>query len=59
MNDSMDSVTDVENGIELHHQLSTLWSKAGMHAHKWHSTSPGGLSAIPREDRASEIDLAN
>ena len=30
MDDNMDSVTGVEKGIELYHQLTTLWNKAGM-----------------------------
>ena len=34
MDDSMDSVTDVEKGIRLYHQLATLLNKAGMHALK-------------------------
>ena len=59
MDDSMDSVTDVEKGIKLYYQLTTLWNKAGMYARKWHSNSPEVLSAITVEDRASEIDLDN
>ena len=59
MDDSMDSVSDVEMGIGLYHQLATLWNKAGMHARNLLSISPEVLSAIPVEDRASEIDLDN
>ena len=55
--DSMDSVQDEGKGIQLYHQLAALWNKAGMHARKWLSNSPEVLSAIPVEDRASEIDL--
>ena len=57
MDDSMDSVQDEEKGVQLYHQLAALWNKAGMHARKWLSNSPEVLSAIPLEDRASEIDL--
>ena len=34
MDDSMDSVSDVETGVELYKQLSELWGSAGMHARK-------------------------
>ena len=57
MDDSMDSVQDREKGIQLYHQLAALWNKAGMHARKWLYNSPQVLSAIPVEDRESEIDL--
>ena len=57
MDDSMDSVQDEEKGVKLYHQLAALWNKAGMRARKWLSNSPEVLSAIPVEDRASEIDL--
>ena len=59
MDDSMDSVQDVQKGIQLYHELAALWNKAGMHARKWLSNSPEVLSVIPEEDRASEIDLDN
>ncbi|XP_078360456.1 uncharacterized protein LOC144644785 [Oculina patagonica] len=52
MDDSMDSVSDDSQGIELYKQLDELWSKAGMHARKWLSNSPKNL-----EDRASEVDI--
>ena len=35
MDDSMDSVPNEEQGIELYTQLSQLLTKAGMHARKW------------------------
>ena len=59
MDDSIDSVQDDEKGIQLYHHLAALLNKAGMHARKWLSNSPEVLSAIPVEDRASEIDLDN
>lgn len=52
----MDSVPK-EQGIELYHQLSELWSKAGMYARKWISNSVPVLEKIPEKDRAAEINL--
>ncbi|XP_071095649.1 uncharacterized protein [Haliotis cracherodii] len=57
MDDSMDSVENVDEGIELYNQLTQLWSSASMHARKWLSNSLNVLDNIPEEDRASEIDL--
>ena len=34
MDDSMDSVLDDSQGMELFKELDKLWSKAGMHARK-------------------------
>ncbi|XP_071149222.1 uncharacterized protein [Mytilus edulis] len=57
MDDSMDSVINDEQGIELYNQLSQLWAKAGMYARKWLSNSKTVLQCIPEEDRASQVDL--
>ena len=57
MDDSMTSVIDVKSGIELHHQLTELWEKAGMHARKWMSNSMEVLSHIPEEDGLSHVNL--
>ena len=57
MDDSMDSVMNDEQGVELYQQLSELWKKAGMHAHKWLSNSSAVLAHIPIEDRAFKIDF--
>ncbi|CAG2211583.1 unnamed protein product [Mytilus edulis] len=57
MDDSMDSVINKEQGIELYNQLSQLWAKAGMYARKWLSNSKAVLQCIPEEDRASQVDL--
>ena len=57
MNDSMDSVLDENQGIELYKQLSELWRKAGIYARKWLSNSASVLANIPPEDRATEVDL--
>ena len=54
MDDSMDSVLDDSQGIELYKQLEEVWSKAGMHARKWLSQA---LEKIPIKDRASEVDI--
>ena len=57
MDDSMDSVLDDSQGIELYKQLDELWSKAGMHARKWLSNSSQVLEKIPINARASEVDI--
>ena len=57
MDDSMDSMSDDSQGIELYKQLEELWNKAGMHARKWMSNSTKVLEKIPIEDRASEVDI--
>eukprot|EP00794_Sanderia_malayensis_P010465 gene10465-11562_t len=59
MEDSMDSVPEVEDGIELYNQLTGLWEKAGMRARKWLCNSFKVLAVIPVEHRGSEIDLKN
>ena len=57
MDDSIDSVPDEEVAVQLHQELSTVWSKAGMHARKWLSNSNFVMKNIPIEDRAQEVDL--
>ena len=57
MDDSMDSVANEDQGIELHKQLSQLLRQAGMHARKWLSNSPRVLRDIPLQDRKAEVDL--
>ena len=56
MDDSMDSISSEEQGIELHRQLSLLLTKAGMHARKWLSNSSKVLSEIRIQDRKFEVD---
>jgi hypothetical protein len=58
MDDSMDSVWNEKEGVELYHELAELWQKAGMCARKWLSNSPTVLEHIPKEYRAQEIDLS-
>ena len=57
MDDSMDSVANEDQGIELHKQLSQLLRQAGMHARKWLSNSPRVLRDIPLQDPKAEVDL--
>ena len=57
MEDSMDSVVNENEGISLYKQLSELWTKAGMRAHKWLSNSQAILEVIPPQDRASQLEL--
>ena len=57
MDDSMDSIMNEEDGIDLHRQLSQLLTQAGMHARKWLSNSSTVLKEIPSQDRKAEVDL--
>ena len=57
MDDTMDSVSDENEGEKLYHQLKELWSSAGMHARKWLSNSPALLGKIPEADRVEIVDL--
>ena len=57
MDDSMDSTVDEQNAIDLYHQLSQLWEKAGMHARKWLSNSTHVLKEVPQEDRLGKVDF--
>ena len=57
MDDSMDSVVSKNKGISLYKQLSELWKRAGMHAHKWLSNSQAILEVILPQDRASQLEL--
>lgn len=59
MDDSMDSVSNEEQGIALFKELSALLTNPGMHAQKWLINSPEVLKGIPLQDRKSEIDLDN
>ena len=53
----MDSVVNKKEGIILYKQLSELWGKAGMHAHKQLSNSQEVLDAMPPQDRVSQLEL--
>ncbi|XP_065893443.1 uncharacterized protein [Dysidea avara] len=57
MDDNMTSVVSEDQGVQLYQELSDLWARAGIHAHKWLSNSDVVLSQIPVKDRIYEIDL--
>jgi len=57
MDDSMDSVDNDKQAIELYEELKGLWGKAGMVAHKWMSNSKNVMEHIPVVDRALKVDL--
>ena len=57
MDDSMDSVKDEIEGVELYKQLSELWKKADMQTHKWLSNSLKVLENIPPQFRATEMNF--
>ena len=57
MDDSMDSVQNDTQGIQLYQQLSKLWEEAGMRTHKWLSNSEVVLNQIPPSDRMYEVNL--
>ena len=57
MDDSMDSVQNDMQGIQLYQQLSRLWEDAGMRTHKWLSNSEVVLNQIPPSDRLHEVNL--
>ena len=57
MDDTLDSVSTVSDGVRLYKDLLALWSGAGMTARKWLFNSPVVLEAIPVESRAKEINL--
>ena len=57
MDDSMDSVKDETEGVELYKQLLELWKKADMQTHKWLSNSLKVLENIPPQYRATEVNF--
>ena len=57
MDDTIDSVTNENQGVELYQQLSASRNKAGMFARKWLSNSENVLNAIPKELRMNETDI--
>ena len=57
MDDSMDSVNDETEGVELYKQMSELWKKADMQTHKWLSNSLKVLENIPPQYRATEVNF--
>jgi hypothetical protein len=57
MDDSMDSVDSVKDGVELYRQMSELLGLADMHARKWLSNSDEVLENIPPEDQVTEMEI--
>ena len=57
MDDSIDSVETVQEGIQLYKELDSLWKIAGMQARKWISNSPEVVAATPEADRATELQI--
>lgn len=55
MDDSIDSVENDEEGVELYRRLKASWGAANMQARKWISNSPEVMEKIPAEERATEI----
>lgn len=58
MDDSMDSVDNMETGKLLYHELSEVWSSAGMKARKWLSNSKEVLGEVPQNHRVKEIKVS-
>ena len=59
MDDSIDSVKNNDEGVELYSQLKALWGVANMQARKRISNSPKVIEAIPTEEHATEIVINN
>jgi len=57
MDDSLDSVETIEEAVKLHHDLTTLWKRAGMTPKKWLSNSEEVLKVIPKDHRVNSLDL--
>ena len=49
MDDSLDSVKTADIAVELYHQLTALWEKAGMEPRKWLSNFSVLLAEIPKD----------
>ena len=49
MDDCLTGADSVEEGVEIHRQLQGLFSEAEFLLHKWNSSSPAVLEAIPME----------
>ena len=57
MDDSLDSVETIEEAVKLHHDLTTLWKRAGMTPKKWLSNSEEVLKVIPKDHCVNSLDL--
>ena len=57
MDDSVDSVMNQDEALQLYKDLTMLWQSAGMHPRKWISNSAEVMEEIPIDDRASKVNL--
>ena len=57
MDESIDSVETVQDGIQLYKELDSLWGIAGMKARKWVLNSLEVVAAMPEADRATELPI--
>ena len=57
MDDNLDSIPTVNQGIMLYKQLCTFWATCGMRPHKWVSNSRELLKEIPSADIIPTFDL--
>ncbi len=57
MDDNLDSVSSVTQGVQLYKELCTFWSTCGMKPHKWVSNSKELLQEIPSADIIPTFDL--
>ena len=57
MDDSMDSIENGEEEIQLYVDLSRLLKTAGIHSRKWISNSTKVLEQKPCEDRAYGVEI--
>ena len=57
MDDSIDSVETVQDGIQLYKELDSPWGIAGWKARNWVSNSLEVVAAMPEADRATELPI--
>ena len=57
MDDLMPSLDSIERAIETRRQLTEMGDKAGFHVRQWVSNLTEVLADVPKEDRASEVNL--
>ncbi|XP_065178250.1 uncharacterized protein LOC135808925 [Sycon ciliatum] len=57
MDDGMDSVSTIAEGVALYKSVTAAWKGAGMAVRKWLSNAPELLGHIPREDQATQLSL--
>ena len=57
MDDTMTSVEDDREGVQMYQELTSLWQSGGIHTRKWLSSSIDVLRIIPQHDRASQPEF--